>query len=83
MNTFLKSWHKHIITYNFGENRSQTDWLLVKREVLKERTYCKVMSKEIVVTYYNVLIVDMEWELKKSVFSFIHVSLAQTKQYLK
>ena len=61
MNTYYKKRENHLVTYNSGGRRSQTDFImLLRKEYTKECKNCKVLPKEAITTQHRVLIDELE-----------------------
>ena len=59
MNTYYKR-ENHLVTYNSGGRRSQIDFIMLRKEYIKECQNCKVLPKEAITTQHRVLIAELE-----------------------
>ena len=60
MNTYYKKRENHLVTYNSGGRRSQIDFIMLRKEYIKECKNCKVLPKEAITTQHRVLIAELE-----------------------
>lgn len=58
---------KYIINYKNSENRSQSDYMTIKKEILNEFKEYKVIQGENIITQYRVITVDMKCETNRNV----------------
>ena len=65
VNTFYRKREEHYITFKSGENKSQIDCLMWRRESIKRCKDCKVIPGESVVTQHRLLVLDFWCEGKR------------------
>uniref|UniRef100_A0A8D8SH78 Craniofacial development protein 2 n=2 Tax=Cacopsylla melanoneura TaxID=428564 RepID=A0A8D8SH78_9HEMI len=66
LNTFFQKHDNHYLTYRSGGRTSQIDFLLCRRQHLKEVSNCKVIYGEAVVAQHKLLVIDCVIESEKS-----------------
>ena len=66
VNTFYKKKEEHRITYKSGGRSSQIDYILYRRNKLKEMTDCKVIAGESVATQHRVLVCRMTLKVRRT-----------------
>ena len=64
-NTTFTKRSEHLVTYKSGNNQSQIDYILVRRESRAEVTNCKAIAGEPVVTQHRLLVSDLVVKRKK------------------
>ncbi|KAI5726127.1 hypothetical protein M8J77_024147 [Diaphorina citri] len=64
-NTFFQKNESQLITYRSGGTKSQIDFILCRRQQLKEVKNCKVINNEAVTPQHRVVVIDCEYEVKK------------------
>ena len=60
VNTFYSKRREHLLTYNSGGNATVIDYVMVRRENLKELKNCKVIPGEAVATQDRMLVMEMK-----------------------
>ena len=60
MNTYYTKRDNHLVTYNSGGRRSQIDFIMLRKEYIKECKNCKVLPKGAITTQHRVLIAELE-----------------------
>ena len=59
MNTWFKKRQSHLITYKGGQNETQIDYILVRKEDKRLVMDCKVIPSEPVVAQHKLLVADL------------------------
>ena len=62
--TFRKA-EKHLITYSSGGRQSQIDYILTRKGEQKQVKDCKVINGEAIATQHRLLVMDINWVVKK------------------
>lgn len=65
LNTFFKKEEKQLITYKSGDKCSQIDFILARRQHLKEVRNCKTIKGESVASQHRVLVIDVTFMILK------------------
>ena len=60
MNTYYTKRENHLVTYNSGGRRSQIDFIMLRKEYIKECKNCKVLPKGAITIQHRVLIAELE-----------------------
>ena len=66
MNTFYSKKRKHLLTYNSGVNATATDYIMVRRENLRELKNSKVIHGESVAPQHRMLVMEMKAVRKRT-----------------
>lgn len=61
-NTLWKKKVEHLVTYNSGGNKSQIDYILVRKSDKASVRDSKVIPGEACVTQHNLLVIDVKWK---------------------
>ncbi|KAL1448566.1 hypothetical protein WDU94_013996 [Cyamophila willieti] len=59
INTYFKKEEKQLITYKSGNKFSQIDFILARRQHLKEIRNCKIINGEAVASQHRALVIDV------------------------
>ena len=65
VNTYFKKKNEHRITYKSGGRDTQIDYILCRRDNLKDIEDCKVVAGESVVTQHRMVVCKMSLKKKK------------------
>ena len=61
-NSFFKKREEHYVTYMSGTNRTVIDYILVRRQDLRELKDCKVIPGESIASQHRLLVASMEFK---------------------
>lgn len=65
LNTFFKKEDNQLITYKSGDRCSQIDFILARRQHLKEVRNCKVINGESVAPQHKLLVIDTSFMITR------------------
>ncbi|KAI5734873.1 hypothetical protein M8J77_011455 [Diaphorina citri] len=65
-NTFFEKRDEHLITYKSGPHKSQIDYIMCRRNHLREVKNAKVINGDGVAAQHRLLVMDIEMEVKKT-----------------
>lgn len=65
LNTLFKKRRNHLITYKSGQDETQIDYIMVRKENRRLVMDCKVIPGEAVVTQHRVLVADLRIKVEK------------------
>ena len=65
LNTGFKKRRNHLITYKSGENETQIDYIMVRKEDRKSVMDCKVIPGEPMVTQHRLLVADFRMKVER------------------
>ena len=60
VNTFYSKLREHLLTYKSGGKATVIDYIMVRRENLRELKNCKVIPGESVATQHRMLVMEMK-----------------------
>lgn len=60
VNIYFQKRDEHIIRYISEDNKLQVDYFLVRRGILKECKYCKVIPEKSVITQLKIMVIDIK-----------------------
>ena len=66
VNTFYSKRREHLLTYNSGVNATVIDYIMVRRENLRELKNCKVIPEETDATQHRMLVMEMKAVRKRT-----------------
>ena len=64
-NTYFQKKDKHLITYKSGDRCSTVDYIITRREKLKNIKDCKVIPGECAITQHRILVMDYKSSLRR------------------
>ena len=64
-NTYFQKKDEHLITYKSGDRCSTVDYIITRREKLKNMKDCKVIPGECAITQHRILVMDKQSNLRR------------------
>ena len=79
VNTYLKKKDKHRVTYKSGGKRTQVDYVMCRKQNLKEMCDCKVIVNECVAKQHRMVVCKMALMVKKKKAEKIKDMMVETE----
>ena len=76
-NTVFKKRESHLVTFRSGQHSSQIDFILARREDMRDCLDCKVIPRECVVPQHKIVVAD--FRLRVRVHQDKRAKIARTK----
>ena len=64
-NTYFQKKDEHLTTYNSGDRCSTVDYIIVRREKLRNIKDCKVIPGECAITQHRIIVMDYNSSLRR------------------